>query len=141
MSQERVRRHSRRAGISLLEVTIALAILGFGILGAAAAQLSAMKFSSQSREHTEAQYLAQQKMEGLLLMSGTVLTGEDTGGSYTAEGSALTPDSSFEVDYQRSWKVSPDANTGMFTLDVSVSWTNPRGVTQTVNLRSSKAGA
>ena len=44
----------RQRGMSLIETMIALAILGFGVLGAAAAQITAVKFARESRLRTEA---------------------------------------------------------------------------------------
>ena len=45
----RKRADRRREGISLLEVMVALVILGIGILGTTAGQLAAIKLSNDSR--------------------------------------------------------------------------------------------
>ena len=54
-TQSANRRWSRQRGqrgVSLIEVIIALAVLAFGMLGMAAAQISAYRFSDTSRERT-----------------------------------------------------------------------------------------
>jgi len=136
----------RRRGMSLVEVTIALAILGFGILAAAAAQLSAMKFSVESRERTEAQYLAQQALEAYMSMPASVLTANATGASYSAVVETLGPDlaNGLSGQYQREFKITPDATAqtvGVFTISIRVSWTGNRGVSENVVLHSFRAGA
>ena len=144
---ERTRsRGRRRRGMSLVEVTIALAILGFGILAAAAAQLSAMKFSVTSRERTEAQYLAQQQLETFMSLPPAVLVTLDTGGIYSPAVETIGPDLSIGLsdEYQRDYMVEPNelpATTGVFTMRVRVSWTGATGNSESVVLESFRAGA
>jgi len=69
----RSRGSSRVAGVSLIEVMIALAILGYGMLGVAAAQISAFYSTDQSRERMVAYSLAQQQLEQFQEMSTTSL--------------------------------------------------------------------
>jgi Tfp pilus assembly protein PilV len=132
--------------MSLVEVTIALAILGFGILAAAVAQLSAMKFSVASRERTEAQYLAQQALEAYMAMPASVLATNDTGPAYSGTVETLGPDLSngLSGQYQREFMIDADATAatiGVYTISVRVTWTGARGTSENVILQSFRAGA
>ena len=62
------------AGFSLLEVMIALSVLGVGIIGMLALQVTAMKLSGDSRVKTEAAFLAQQQVEIFHTMTPTEVT-------------------------------------------------------------------
>lgn len=137
-------RARRRAGVSLMEVTIALTILGFGMLAGASAQLSAMKYSSESRARMEAQYLAQQQMEILQAMTPAAITAQFPNGAVVADpGNPIDPDGNDGMarQYNRSWTVTRDSPVnGVFRVDVQVSWTSANtGSVRSVNLESLKS--
>jgi type IV pilus assembly protein PilV len=50
-------------GMSLIEVLVALVILGVGILGAAAIQLNALKYTDSSRMTSQASFIAYDMMD------------------------------------------------------------------------------
>lgn len=134
----------RRAGVSLMEVTIALTILGFGMLAGASAQLSAMKYSSESRARMEAQYLAQQQMEMLQAMTPAAITAQFPDAAVIPDpNNPLDPDpgDGMARQYNRSWTVTRDNPVnGVFRIDVQVSWTSTNtGNVRSVNLESLKA--
>ena len=130
----------RRSGVSLMEVTIALTILGFGLLAGASAQLSAMKYSSGSRARMEAQYLAQQQMEVLQAMTPAALAGFPDGAVVVDPANPIDPDVNDATarQYNRSWTVTRDNPVaGVYRVDVQVSWTSSAtGTVRTVNLES-----
>jgi len=66
-------RVKRVGGVSLIEVVIALSILGFGMLGAAAAQIAAYRSADTSRERIVAHSLARQQLESFHAMSRTAI--------------------------------------------------------------------
>ncbi len=141
----RAQRHMdrRRAGVSLMEVTIALTILAFGLLAGASAQLSAMKFSSESRSRMEAQYLAQQQMEILQAMT-TAGIGAFPDATVVADpNNPLDPDplDGLVRQYTRTWTVTRNNPVnGVFQIQVQVSWASANtGNVRTVNLESLKA--
>jgi Tfp pilus assembly protein PilV len=138
------RARGRTAGVSLMEVTIALTILGFGMLAGASAQLSAMRFSSDSRARMEAQYLAQQQMEILQAMTPTAIGAAFPDGAVVADAAnPLDPDplDGMARQYNRSWVVTRDSPVnGVFRINVQVSWTSTNtGTIRTVNLESLKS--
>ena len=56
---------ARQDGYSVLEVMIAMAVLGVGLLGATSGQVMAMKLSTTSRHAVLAMQLAEEQMETL----------------------------------------------------------------------------
>jgi Tfp pilus assembly protein PilV len=138
-------RTSRRgeAGISLIEVTIALAILGFGMLAMATAQLSALQFTGESRNRSEAHYLAQQQMEAFQSMSRAGVEAERVAGSYPNDpNNPIDPDpqDSHISSFNRSWLITPDApEDSVYTINVQVNWMDGLGRLRTVELEGLKA--
>lgn len=126
-----------------MEVTIALTILAFGLLAGASAQLSAMKFSSDSRARMEAQYLAQQQMEMLQAMTPAAIGAFPDAAVVPDPANPLDPDplDGMARQYNRSWTISRDNPVnGVFRVAVQVSWTSSNtGTIRTVNLESLKS--
>jgi type IV pilus assembly protein PilV len=52
-----------QSGVSLIEVLISMLILGIGILGAAALQLNALKYTDSSTLNTQASFIAYDMMD------------------------------------------------------------------------------
>ena len=133
----------RRGGVSLMEVTIALTILAFGLLAGASAQLSAMRFSSDSRARMEAQYIAQQRMELLQAMRSPTIGAFPDGVVVPDPLNPLDPDPNDGMarQYNSSWTVTRDNPVnGVFRINVQVSWTSSNtGTIRTVALESLKA--
>ena len=133
----------RSSGVSLMEVTIALTILGFGLLAGASAQLSAMRMSSDSRSRTEAQYLAQQQMEIIQSMSSDDVIALKADPNYPDD-----PDNPIDPDpgdddstvFDRRWIITQDdPEAGSLGIRIEVDYTNSLGLTRTSVLRSLKA--
>jgi type IV pilus assembly protein PilV len=53
----------RQAGVSLIEVLVSLLILGIGLLGAAALQMNALKFTDSSTLSSQASFIAYDMMD------------------------------------------------------------------------------
>lgn len=53
----------RQAGVSLIEVLVSLLILGIGMLGAAALQMNALKFTDSSTASSQASFIAYDMMD------------------------------------------------------------------------------
>ena len=58
MSQKRRGTKKRQAGMTLIEVLVAALILGLGLLGAASAQINALKYTDSARMSTQASFIA-----------------------------------------------------------------------------------
>ncbi len=139
---EPVIKHSRKRGMSLIEVMIALAILGFGILAAAASQLSAMKFTRDSQLRTDAYYLASQQIESFQTMTGAEVSGVLALGTYPNDTlNPIDPDPNDGVlrAYTRSWSIVADTpEPGLFEIEVTVGWTDGLGVPRSITIESYK---
>lgn len=124
------------AGFTLIEVSIALGILSVGLLGVAAATITAMAVSSQSHERTQASYLAQQQLEIFRITPEAGLLAIVAAGT-TDPANPIDPDPN-DGDtrtYNRSWLIQPDVpETGVYTLTVSVDWVDNRGTARTTSL-------
>lgn len=130
---------ANRDGYSVLEVMIATAVLGIGLLGATSGQTMAMKLSSTSRHAVLAMQLAEEQMETLHAMTATNVKAI---GTATDPNNPLDPDPNDgrQMAFTRSWTVTPDTpETGVIALQVDVTWTNAIGSSQTTTLTSLKA--
>ena len=134
-------RHTR--GFSLLEVMIALSVLGFGMLAASVGQLSALKTSQQSRAQTVAMYLAEQQIEAFQSMSAADVIAEISAPGYPDDpANPIDPDpgDGDATAFNRRWFIVQDSpEVGVISLRVDVDWVDPLGFTRTVTLNSLKA--
>ncbi len=130
--KERTRKSE--AGFTLLEVMLAMTILGVGVLTIGLAQLSAIKISSRSEHMSQAMYLAQEQMEVFMAMPQTspfldvaVVDAPDPVGLIDID--ATDNDA---TNYSRSWTVEPNVpNLGLTRITITVTWnTASRGPTQ-----------
>lgn len=135
-------RSSRVRGVSLIEVMIALAILGYGMLGVAAAQISAFRATEQSRERMLAHGLAQQQLEIFQEMSTASLEVIRTGPGYPNDPlNPIDPDPNdlMQMAFNRTWAITPDTpEANVYTIMVTVSWTGARGA-QSIQLETFKS--
>ena len=136
-------RKQHSSGFSLLEVMIALSILGFGMLAASIGQLSALKNSRGSRSQTVSMYLAEQQMEAFQSMSSDDVIAAISDPAYPNDpGGPIDPDPGDDevVQYNRRWFIQQDdPEAGVISIRVEVDWVDPLGFTRTTALRSLKA--
>jgi type II secretory pathway pseudopilin PulG len=136
---------ARRDGLSLLEVVVALGILGFGILALGAAQITSMRFNHESYLRTEGAYLAEQQMEAFHMMDTAAVEAIRTAGSYPNDpGNPIDPDTGDGIarSFTRSWTITPDTpETDVYTIEVVVRWVDGSGTNRDVSITSLKAGS
>ena len=135
------RRSARNRGVSMIEVMIALAVLGFGMIGVAAVQISAFGATAQSRERTLAHGLAQQQLEIFQEMSRTSLETIRAAG-VNDPLNPIDPDPNDEqlMSFTRTWAITPDTpEPDVYTIMVTVGWTDARGAPRTVQLETFKS--
>ena len=136
-------RSRRCSGVSLLEVVIALAILGFGMLGAAAAQIAAYRQADLSRERVLAHSLAQQQVETFQAMSTTALEAIRTDAGYPNDpDNPIDPDpnDAMPMAFNRTWTITPDTpEDDVFTILVTISWNGALGA-QTLRRQDRQQG-
>ena len=115
----------REAGLSLIEVMIAIAVVAVGLLGIAAIQLKALRGGQAGRVFTQASELAYERLEQLRAVSFTSLTATGGWTSPTTQSAQVRNDQGSAVvtqTFQRSERI---AGTGTVrNIDVRVQWTN-----------------
>ena len=107
--------HARMHGFSLVEVLIALVVLGVGLLGLARLQLGMLGSTAESVLQDTAVRLAEDKLESLRfeLATGKVLqSGSDEAKAY-------------DLTMQRIWTSAAKGN-GQFDIMVTMQWREPR---------------
>ena len=132
----------RRAGVSLIEVVIALSILGFGMLGVAAAQIAAFRAADTSNERIVAHSLARQQVEQFQSMSRTALEVARVDGTFQNDpNNPIDPDpnDSHSLTFNRGWTIAVDTpEDDVYTIMVTVAWTGALGA-QSVSIESFKS--
>ncbi len=142
-SSAAARRPRRRdAAFTLLETIIAMAILGLGILSMAAALITTMKFSRQSRSMMQAMYLAQQQIEAFRSMPAQDVLDLTAAAGYPNDpNNPLDPDpgDGDSTQFNRRWLIQADTpEPGVVTVTVEVDWVDAQGNTRTIALPTMK---
>lgn len=121
-------RRGRERGITLIETTIALVILGVGILAMLAAQITALEQTSQGRHSTEAAQIARDQIEFLQRLPWTHTAVQTSAGwkaprvvttNVARQGTAIVQEQDFNLDYRVTTSALDPA---IRTLDVRVRW-------------------
>ncbi len=130
-------RRGAQGGFTLMEITIVIAILAFGLLSLALMQMQAIKGGGRGRHATQGQAIAQTQMELFQRLNWTLLVPigwtslPDV--SNTVQGDGNT---SAELAYAVSFQVA-DVDVGWTrSVDIRVSWTEPGGQSRNVTLSS-----
>ena len=114
-------------GMALIEVLIASAVLGIGLVGATQLTLKTLHMASASRHHTVAQHLAQEAMDCLHAQANaTLCPGQD---DIQVQG----------VRYTRQTRSTPRGDGLVIDLQVSVEWVASGTGTSNNAEQSSKA--
>lgn len=130
----------RKQGISLLEVTISMGILAYGLLGIAAMQLQAMSVGAKGRQFRQAVEIAKDQMELVQILPWDQLA--PTGGFAPPSWIDLSgftpgelpvrvdlpgePGGSIEQVYMVGWQVADaNADATLRDIDIRVQWTEP----------------
>jgi prepilin-type N-terminal cleavage/methylation domain-containing protein len=117
---------ARSAGFTLIEIMIAMAILGFGLMALAAMQLQALRFGSSGKHVSQAAVIARVKMEEFqrLPWADVAVTAWTTPATQYAEveGESGTVN---EQAYGLSWRVTDLIANRTRAVDVQVTWDEP----------------
>lgn len=118
-----------REGFTLIEVMLALAILGIGLLGLAVMQLHAMRGGTSGRHTTQAAVIARDRMEVLHRVDWSDAALSDTAGAWSAPATVshvvqATPADAVEQVYSLSARVT-DRTPVLKEIAVRVTWNEP----------------
>jgi len=118
-------------GFSLVEALIAAVIVAVAMLGLGKLQGITLLNSADSRMKTHALNLAQEKIEALRMFANqSTYTGLDSDATLSTDPILVGANASFT----REWEID-DQNTYK-QVRVTVTWTDPKGIDQTVQLTS-----
>lgn len=118
------RRARSRDGFTVIEVLIALVVLGAGIAGILSIQMTALRATAYSRHAAEAAVLAEDRLELLRAIPSDQLA---SGSDQVDELGSPRPDG----QYLREWTVESKA--GVITIAVTVTW-DERGEPRTIEM-------
>ena len=119
----KTRRSTTRAGLTLIEVMIALTILAVGLLTLATMQLEALRGGRSGASDTFATTLAQDQMEELQRISWTNAALAATGNWVTAQTRTHPVNGQ---TYLVDWRVDDLIANWTRSIDVRVRWDGPR---------------
>lgn len=140
----RKRAQLSQSGFTLLETMVALGILAVGTLGVGASILTAIKYATQSRNATQAMYLAVDQVEVMRLMSAPAVLAMVPDANFLDDPTnPIDPDPNDDdaTTFDRRWRIEDDVpEGGLITITVEVDYVDRMGITRTVGLRTLKAG-
>ena len=140
----RKRAQPSESGFTLLETMVALGILAVGTLGVGASILTAIKYATQSRNATQAMYLAVDQLEVMRLMSAPAVLAMVPDANFLDDPTnPIDPDPNDDdtTTFDRRWRIEDDVpEGGLITITVDVDYVDRMGITRTVRLRTLKAG-
>ena len=135
-----VRPWGRQRGVSLIEAVVALAIMGFGMLGVVAMQIAMRQSSDISKQRTEASRLAHAAIEARRPVSAMTATAGQVAWTDLVSPGAETI-AGANATYTRTVTILDTGSGRSKNFVVDVQWTDRSGVAQSVRLVSSIAGS
>jgi type IV pilus assembly protein PilV len=121
----RCRQRRRRGGFSLIEVLIALTILGLGLLALAGAQIKAIEGGRNGRHLSQAAVIAQSELEQLQRERWTNIAPTDwTADEQVAQVVQGAVDHNEQI-YFKSRRIADLVLGRTRTIDVRVTWSEP----------------
>jgi prepilin-type N-terminal cleavage/methylation domain-containing protein len=118
------------SGFTLVEIMIALSLLGIGLLSLAVMQVTAMQYAARGRHLTKAAAIAEQRMERLMHQTWDDIAPTGWTAPATVNEVVQGPTDKTEQAYEESWRIT-DVDAGRTrSIDVRVTWTEPNRPTR-----------
>ncbi len=128
----------QRGGFSLIEVMLALTILGIGMLSLGAMQLLALDYGNRGRHGSQAAVIAETEIERLQRLdwsdSDLNPTGNWTAVTTRNHSVDVGAGSSVEQAYSLTWRITNLVAGSTRSIDVRVQWNEPNRPTRTYAL-------
>ena len=131
----------RETGFTMFEVVIAMAILGFGLLGVALMQLQAMNGGRAGRHTTQAAVIARDQMETFQRVAwGSPQLAATAGWSapVTVNNQPDGGAGGTEQSYAVTWRVRDVDPNWVKNVDVRVTWSEPTFANRTLTISSTR---
>jgi prepilin-type N-terminal cleavage/methylation domain-containing protein len=126
-----------RAGFTLLEIAIALAVFAIGMLSLAAMQLHALRSGSSGRHATQAAAIAQSRMEQLQRLRWTDLAPTVGFTAPITQSNTVQADpNQVEMSYAVDWRIANVEPGWTRSIDVRVRWDEENRPNRSVVLSS-----
>lgn len=124
----------KQQGLSLVEVLVAVLVLGLGMVGVLKFQVDLMRSGVEMAQYAEGLHLAQDKIDNL--SHYVALRTADGSPSYDEIVSSSFPDTIIgtTTNYSVSWVVTDVADPPHKVVTVTVAWTDPRGDAQSISI-------
>lgn len=125
--------------MTLVEIMVAMVILGFGLLGVAAMQVRAVTESSGGLNQSTASTIARNRVEELMRIGWSDASLNSTGGNWNAGTMVPDPLAQTAQQYQRSERITWDAATPTVkSIEVQVSWSDQKRQNRSFVLASAR---
>ncbi len=131
-----MRRH--RGGLTLVEITIAMVILSFGLLGVAALQVRAITERSSSQHLSDASAIARNRVEALMRQAWDAGILTDTGGGWTAAVNVPLVDQTYAQSDRITDNSPLPATVTIKAIEVRVVWSDTKRLNRSVVLSSAR---
>jgi prepilin-type N-terminal cleavage/methylation domain-containing protein len=119
-----VMRNKRQgSGFTLVEIMIALSLLGLGLLSLAAMQLTAMQYNARGRHMTKAAAVAEARMELLMRSRWTDIAPTAWTTPVVVNEAVQGATNNAEQAYSVSWQIANVDPGRTRSIDVRVQWT------------------
>jgi type IV pilus modification protein PilV len=126
--------HAKKQGITLIELLITLMVLTIGIAALIKFQGSYFYYYDVSKQRAEALVIAKKKMESLRAYEVIPTTASKVAYNDIVSGSSSSTGSN--ASYTTTWTVTTNTDPDYKTVNMVVSWTDRRGVSQNATLTS-----
>jgi len=121
------------AGYTLIEVMIAMAILGIGLMSIAVAQITAMKVSSRSKNLQQAMFIAREQLDDFDALPPGAAVLQTAATTVDADEIQIGKDDNDTTRFVRQFDVQPNnPSVNLARVTVTVTWNNsaPNGLNQ-----------
>lgn len=133
-----LRRARHRAGMSLVEIMVAMVVLSFGLLGVAALQVRAITEGSSGQHLSSASAIARNRIEELnrILWTDAVLA--DDGGAWSAATNITALDQTYARSERITWDDLDVDAVQIKSIEVRVNWSDQKRANRQVLLTSAR---
>jgi len=132
----------RRAGMTLVEIMVAMLVLAFGLLGVAALQVRAITESSGGQHLSTASAIARNRIEELNRVDWDAAVLDHSGGNWSAEAIVADPNDQTFQTYTVAERITNNAATHALTtvkaIEVRVSFSDEKRQNRSVVLASAR---